>query len=56
MVRRTSGGRSGGLLFVLLALFLGYLVVTAVVGTLRLVFGTVVLLAVCGLLYNVLRR
>ena len=56
MAEPKGAGRSGGLLFLLIALFVGYLVVSTVAGVLKLVLGAAILLVIIGLAVNVLRR
>lgn len=56
-VREPRGaGRGGGLVFLVVALFVAYLAVQAVVGVLRLVLGAVLLVALGVLAVNVVRR
>lgn len=51
-----GAGRSGGLLFLLIALFVGYLLVNAVAGVVKVVLGVLVLVVVAGLAVNIVRR
>jgi len=51
-----GAGRSGGLLFLAVALFVGYLVVTAVAGVIRLVLTIAIGVVVLALAASVLRR
>jgi hypothetical protein len=58
MVRREprGAGRGGGLLFLLVALFVAYLALEAVAGVVRIVLGTALLVLLGLLAVNVLRR
>jgi len=49
-------GRSGGLLFVLVALFVAYLAVRAVAGVIRFVIVALIVAVVVALVANVMRR
>ncbi len=51
-----GAGRSGGLLFLALGLFVLYLVVTAVAGVLKFVLGAALLVVLAFLAVNVFRR
>jgi hypothetical protein len=51
-----GAGRGGGLLFVVLVVFLAYLAVVGLEGRARLVGVTLLLAAAMALLLNVLRR
>lgn len=56
MAEPRGAGRSGGLLFLAVALFVGYLVVTAVAGVIRLVLTIAIGVVVLALAASVLRR
>ena len=51
-----DAGRSGGLLFLAVMLFVAYLAITALAGAARLVVGTALLVVVILLALNVFRR
>ena len=51
-----GAGRSGGLLFLAVGLFVAYLAVSAVAGLLRFLLGAAFLVALGLLALNVLRR
>ena len=54
--RVRGAGAGGGLLFLALLLFVGYLVLEAVVGVLRFLMGTAFLAVLVLLAFRVLRR
>ncbi|MBA2528402.1 MAG: hypothetical protein H0V19_00310 [Euzebyales bacterium] len=56
MAEPRHAGRSGGLLFLAVLLFVTYLVVTAVAGLARFLLGGASLIVVVVLALNVLRR
>ena len=56
MVEPRGAGRSGGLLFVLVWVFVLYLVVTAVAGLLKLVLTAAMVVVLVALIANVVRR
>ena len=56
MAEPRGAGRSGGLLFLAVGLFLLYLIVTAVAGVLKFVLGAAVVVVLVALAVNVLRR
>ena len=51
-----GAGRSGGLLFLAVGLFVLYLIVTAVAGLLKFVLSAAVVVVLVALAINVLRR
>jgi len=54
--RARGAGAGGGLLFLALLLFVGYLVLEAVAGVLRLLLGTAFLAVMLLLAFRVVRR
>ena len=56
MVEPRGAGRSGGLLFVLVWVFVLYLVITAVAGVLKLLLTAAMVVVLVALVVNVLRR
>ncbi len=56
MAEPRGAGRAGGLLFLLVALFVGYLAVQAVAGLLRLAIGVAIVVVLAALVINVVRR
>ena len=56
MVEPRGAGRSGGLLFVLVWIFVLYLVITAVAGILKFVLTAAMVIVLVALVVNVLRR
>ena len=56
MAEPRGAGRSGGLLFLLVGLFVLYLVITAVAGVLKFIISTVILIVLAALAVNVFRR
>ena len=51
-----GAGPAGGLLFLAVMLFVGYLAITAVAGILRLIIGLALLIVLAMLAVRVLRR
>jgi hypothetical protein len=51
-----GAGRSGGLLFIAIGLFLLYLVITAVAGVLKFLLTAAIVVVLIALTLNVLRR
>ena len=51
-----GAGRSGGLLFLAVGLFVLYLVISAVAGVLKFILGVVLVVVLGALALNVLRR
>ena len=56
MAEPRGAGRSGGLLFLVVGLFVLYLVITAVAGVLKLIISVVIVIALAALAVNVFRR
>ncbi len=56
MVGLGGAGRGGGLLFLAVVAFVGYLAISALAGVARVVAGTIVVLAMVLLAVNVLGR
>ena len=57
MAEPRGAGRAGGLLFLAIAIFVGFLIIKAALGLLiKLVLTLLVIGAIVGLLANVLRR
>ena len=56
MAEPRGAGRSGGLLFLIVGLFVLYLVITAVAGLLKFVISAAILVALVVLALNVFRR
>ena len=56
MAEPRGAGRSGGLLFLAVGLFLLYLIITAVAGVLKFVLGVAVVVVLVALAVNVFRR
>ena len=56
MAEPRGAGRSGGLLFLVVGLFVLYLVITAVAGVLKLIISAVILVVLVALALNVFRR
>lgn len=56
MAEPRGAGRSGGLLFLVVGLFVLYLVITAVAGVLKLIISIVLVIALAALAVNVFRR
>jgi len=51
-----GAGMGGGLLFLAVVLFLGYLVITTIVGILKWIVGAVLVLAVVGMALKIADR
>ena len=51
-----GAGRSGGLLFLAVGIFVLYLVISAVAGVLKFILGVVLIVVLGALALNVLRR
>ena len=56
MATPQGAGRAGGLLFLLVVLFVAYLAIRAVAGLLRLAIGAAILAVLIALAINVFRR
>jgi len=56
MAQPRGAGRSGGLLFLLVALFVGYLVITTVAGIVKFIVGALIVVVLIALAANVVRR
>lgn len=51
-----GAGKAGGLLFIVVVLFLGYLAITTLLGVLRWLVGAALLILVIGLALSVVNR
>jgi uncharacterized membrane protein YhaH (DUF805 family) len=56
MATPRGAGRSGGWLFLLVMLFVGYLAITALAGILRLLIGAAIVVVAVVFLTNVMSR
>lgn len=56
MAEPRGAGRGGGLLFLVVGLFVAYLAVQAITGVLRFVIGAALLVALALFAFGVLRR